>query len=213
MYCLRNKTTIIRGGFVQIFLLCSVLMIIAGCDQKRSTVVFYYPVDSLMSAQISVLSKMKPSVRKTGTMGAAQSANLLKFDSAGWVKELELFRNLNEINKPVNADVYDRTEAKDVSSNLTVRTFSVKPGRANDDTPVRMLKIYYLKRPSNIRKLEALYFETNAMYNSTKNLSMEFEDFQGRPLLSGYGVSGGQKMFLGDSVSFSITASVVMRSN
>jgi hypothetical protein len=73
------------------------------------------------------------------------------------------------------------------------------------------MKIYYYGQPENIKRIEAQFNEVNSLYSSSRFLIMNFQDLNNKPVLSSYSVTGGQKMFLGDTVIFSIKGIVTLQ--
>jgi hypothetical protein len=183
------------------------VFMLSGCNGSQSAGDRgYYPIDSLLDFQVRYLSENKATVHKSSLMQGDKSDNdYVPADTVDWNKELEIFRTLNSINKPVNRDKYVSTDQKDTRSNLTVRSFTTR-----EELPVKYLKIFYQETPKNIRRLEAQYEEENAMYHSTRFLTMEFEDASRNSVLIYYGISGAQKMILGDSVQYNIRAQVAI---
>src|SRR5690606_42097321 len=70
------------------------------------------------------------------------------------------------------------------------------------------LPIYYDGSLNKIRKIESRFTESNLLYRSTRLLYMEFEQIDEKPVLTYYAVTGGQKIFLGDSLQYRINAAV-----
>jgi len=130
----------------------------------------------------------------------------------GWETELDIFRQLESVNKPVNRSLYAVEKSSDAKSNLEVKTFMGKPepGKKKVEMPVKYLKVYYQNTPDNIRKIEAQYDESNTLYTGSRFLKMEFQQVYNKTVLTSYSITGGQKMFMGDSVSYNISAFVTI---
>ena len=69
-------------------------------------------------------------------------------------------------------------------------------------------KIYYQDIPSKLRKIEALYQQDNALLKTRRKLTMEFTDLYDKNILTSYSIDGTQKMFVGDSIRFTINCAV-----
>jgi hypothetical protein len=193
MFCWKNNRE-------KTFALCLVMTTVfwAGCESglKESAL---YPVDSLVSAQIMTLAEAKAVLHKVAVLGQQTDRSVYTpKDTTAWTNELGIFRQLQEINKPVNHDSYIVDDGLyDPGSNLMVKAFT-----STRQLPVRSMRIYYdnsIKRP---RKIEAVYEEQNALYKSSKMLLMEFQQINNKTVLTSYSIHGGQKMVLGDTVSF-----------
>jgi hypothetical protein len=110
------------------------------------------------------------------------------------------------INNPINTGNY-RIESgvKDSNSNLTIRSFLGKETR-----PVVYLKIFFLETPSKIKRIESLYREENSLLKGSRLLILEFEEINNKAILTSYSIEGSQKMFLGDSVKFSVKGTITI---
>jgi hypothetical protein len=189
--------------FILILLLGSFL--VSGCYENVKTNAGYYPIDSLISVQIKYLTSSKASIEKVAFLDEKPArSSFTPKDSVAWEKELEPFSFLTVINKPINKGLYlVENGVRDAKSNLNIKSFAGKNG-----LPVEYLKVFYEGGISNLRRLEAKYHESNLMYKGTRFLVMEFQDIRNTPTLVHYSLVGGQKMFLGDTVKYSIEAQV-----
>ena len=198
----RSPQQVVRG-----LIFIAMIFLSASCDDRDTAAELYYPVDSLISAQIAMLSNAGASVRKVATLGKEANTIVFTPDSVTWAKEMEIFRSLAAINKPINQGVYEIRSGQDRKSNLHVLSFVATQA----DLPVEYLKIYYTENPKNLRVLEGSVKESNSMYKGKRFLLLEFQDIKGEIFLSGYSITGGQKMFLGDSVNYSIKAGISLK--
>ncbi len=186
---------------------CFVLVfaIAVSCSEHKPVVGNYYNIDSLFDKQIGLLLKGKATLEKNARVGDEDSRVVfVPVDSASWAGELDIFRNLNAINKPVNRGLYRDTVRKDRSSNLTVRIFEA----LDEDLPVERLEIFFLNAPHDIRRMEATYREENVMFRTKRRLRIDFRKKDAGSVISAYSVTGGQKMLLGDSVRYAVTAKI-----
>ncbi|MEP2670850.1 MAG: hypothetical protein ABJH04_17725 [Cyclobacteriaceae bacterium] len=181
------------------------MLALASCKHNPSVSKNYFDIDSLIDKQLIYLNKAGASLSKSASIDSVRDKTNFKPDSASWANELEVFRHLDIINKPIYVDSYNVTDGeKDTNSNLTVRSFE-----ANKEIPVKSLKLYYQENPRKLRKLEAVLSEKNSLYYTTRKFSMELEDVNELMILSKYDVRGVQKMILRDSVRFTISSEVI----
>jgi hypothetical protein len=200
MFCLKNNR-------IQIFSFVVLLPLIFNSCNQKSEVSKIYDIDSLIDAQVSYLSGHKAVLQKSAFIaGAEDDSTFSPADTTSWKHELEVFRKLNEINKPVNQKSYLIDDGLyDPSSNLTVKAFS-----ATEDLPVRYIRVFYQESIHKPRKIEALYNDQNALYKSEKILSLEFNQIDNKSILTSYSIEGGQKMVLADSVSYLIRGKITI---
>lgn len=185
----------------------STLAFFSSCENKTSDTKFYYPLDSLLQDQVQFLTQSKAGLSKQAIIdGEAETKSFIPKDTSAWKFELDVFAQLNDINKPTNVGKY-RTErdVKDVNSNLFIYTI-----KSTEKLPVSFLKIYYLDNLSNIRKIEGLYCEESSLLTSSRHLSMEFQNINNKIVLTSYSMKGGQKMLLADSVQFSVHGTITL---
>ena len=177
---------------------------LTSCSESKRTKALY-PVDSLLNAQAKYLSGKKATVKKVVILdGKEEEISVTPKDSIAWRNELEIFTTLDVINKPVNRAYYSVEEVSDNRSNLIVKSFATK----EEDLPVKYFKIYYQYKPSRLRKLEAYFNELSSLYKSSRELTMDFQQFGDTVVLTSYSIVGGQKMMLDDSVQYRISGSL-----
>lgn len=169
-------------------------------------------MDSLVSHQVYYLTEINAALFKEALLdGRTDTVTYKPSDTTVWMKELEVFRKLNEINKPVNRGRYEVTDGLlDPESNLTVKAFTSKTLEDEDPLPIVYLKIYYQGNIGKPRKIEARYDEETLLYKSARHLSMHFHQVENRTVLTSYAVRGGQKMVFGDSVVLYISGKVLV---
>ena len=177
---------------------------LSSCSQNEKTKALY-PVDSLLNAQARYLSEKKASVDKVVILdGKEEKISLTPKDTIAWRNELEIFTTLDVINKPVNRSYYSIEEFSDNKSNLMVKAFTTK----EEDLPVKFFRIYYQHKPNRLRKLEAQFNELTSLYKTSRELTMNFQQFGDTVALTAYSIVGGQKMMLDDSVQYRISGSL-----
>ncbi|MBX2913873.1 MAG: hypothetical protein KF856_01245 [Cyclobacteriaceae bacterium] len=181
--------------------------LIVSCKQSESVYDKpYFDFDSLINKQHAALLQAKVTLTKTVTLGAAKEELSFEADSIVLHKELDVFRQLDIINKPGFKNEYKISDGeKDTRSNLTMRRYeALRPSY-----PVPYVTFYYQQDFNRLYKIESVYKEDNALYRTERNLLLEFDDASGKPLLVRYKLSGVQKMILSDSITFSVDGSFV----
>ena len=198
MYYWRKRTFIFFAAIIVVS-----TFVFSGCESSTRTTKLFN-IDSLVSEQVNLLSARKPTLRKEAVLG--NSADHVEYvpDSVGWMKELDIFRQLDAINKSINKSKYLIDDGLyDPGSNLTVKAFtSLEP------LPVRSMRIFYDTDIRVPRKIEAVFNEENSLYESSKNLVLEFQQINNKNLLTYYSLEGGQKMILSDSMAFSVKGKI-----
>jgi hypothetical protein len=196
-----------RWAMQPLLLLAGFVIFLGACSSEKRSVQPLYNVDSLVRTQIDYLKTYETSVEKHVLLdGVRKTTTITPKDSAAWNEELAIFLELEVINKPSNKALYEAEQKLDTKSNLNVKSFT-----STEELPVTFLKIYYDGSLDQVRKIEAQYNEANALYKSTRYLTMEFEQIFNKTLLTSYAVAGGQKMFLDDSVQYSIQATIAVK--
>ena len=199
-------------------ILClGILLVVTGltsCESEKPPATFY-PVDSLINDQVRYLTKIDAGLFKEALLsGEMDTSTFIPQDTTAWTKELDIFRKLDEINKPVNKEFYEVNDGQiDPGSNLKVMAFipaSQLSEKIRKQLSIQYLKIYYQGNIGKPRKLEALYEEENLLFGSGRFLSMHFQQIDNRTVLTSYAVKGGQKMVFGDSVAFYISGRVLI---
>jgi hypothetical protein len=184
------------------------LVLLAACSQERTQTTLF-DVDSLIISQATELTAVKAVLHKEAFVGTGKDDTIYSPSTKeAWAAELEMFKKLDAVNKPVSKFSYIIDDSLfDVSSNLTVKAISA----VSDDLPVKYIRIFYDDDIKSPRKIEALYDDRNEMYASGKILKMEFQEIDDKNILTGYTIQGGQKMILGDSVTYVIQGKIVIK--
>ena len=191
-----------KGGFVW---LIGLVLILFSCSEKKEISKPYYPVDSLITAQVTYLKDSKGALTKVASLGEHHdSTTYIPADSIAWANELEVFALLKAINKPVYHGQYTVEDGlPDANSNLKILSF-----KSAKQLPISSLKIFYQDSHENVRKIEAVYSEMNPLYKSSRTLQLELQDIGHQAVVTSYAVVGGQKMILKDSVRFSLKGTI-----
>jgi hypothetical protein len=179
-------------------------LLVFGCRQQNAVYDKpYFDLDSLVNQQVQQLVNARATLRKVARVGDAKDERQWQPDSAQWAREFEVFRQLDWMNRPGFKDGYTIKTEPDTHSNLQVDVYT-----ATRPSPVLWLKIYYLGHRSNIRKVEARYRESNALFVSERALVWELETLDRQPMLTHYRMEGYQKMIANDSVVYQIEGTI-----
>ena len=181
-----------------------------SCESERPPAAFY-PVDSLVTAQVAHLRQTNAGLLKEVLLSGKNDTVTYRPDSLGWSNELDIFRKLDLINKPVNKGNYNIDDGlADAGSNLKVKAFIRKDNDEAMKLPLVYLKIYYQGTIAKPRKIEALYDEANPLYESARLLSMHFQQIENQTVLTSYSIRGGQEMVFADSVAFYVSGKILV---
>ena len=188
---------------IRIILLCLLGgFLMVSCKKSPDQADTYF--DSLVVAQVKYLSAANPSITKIARMDGKEDQAIFVPDPAIWKNELDVFLQLALFERPAYHDAYHMTDGlHDEKSNLLIRRYAT-----DRDIPIAELKFYYYKELKNLKKIEAVYRQANALYSTTRRLVLEFEEVNGMPVLNAYAIDGSQKMILSDSMKFSIQAKI-----
>jgi hypothetical protein len=183
------------------FLIVSCVFLFSSCNNASQQYdKLYFDFDSLINVQAAALLKAHSIINKKSVINGKEDDSSFAPDSLKLANELDVFRQLDLINKPLLRNSYQIKDGeKDTRSNLLIRTFTAK-----SPSPVPFVKLYYRSSPRELKKIESVFHEDNSLYDTRRNLLLEFDDVTGTTLLSGYQLSGTQKMILNDTVHFSV---------
>lgn len=181
----------------------TLLFLLAACSQEQKSTKKFYDFDGLIDEQISQLSQRMRVLDKVAQMSTTHSDTTFLPTVNGWESELEIFRQLETINKPTFQNAYRITDpVEDSKSNLKIRQYVAF------DVPIPVVRFYYQEEFSRLKKIDAEITEKNLLYTTHRALTMEFDEEDGKPLLIRYAMSGFQKMVLRDTVRFTMKGQI-----
>ena len=122
------------------YAIISIPIFLSACSptvkENQST---YFNFDSLIRSQVSTLLKAKATLIKTVYISNKIDSTSFQPDSTQWIYELEVFSQLQLINKPTFANVYEiKDGVDDPNSNLTLLTYT-----ALREVPIPTIHFYY----------------------------------------------------------------------
>jgi hypothetical protein len=156
-------------------------------------------IDSLLDAQLKVV---QPSAIEK-TILVNDSTFRSDETKPALAKELQAFRELGLMSRPIYRDAYQQTVLRDTQSNLMVKTWTAK-----EDAPVKSLKLFYLDKIDRLKRLEAEFSTTELYTQSNKKLSLDFSILGDTVKLETYSISGMQRYFWSDPRYFSVVATI-----
>jgi len=178
-----------------------------GCEKpqlKSNTKLF--PIDSLLENQIAILSERNVDFQKASMIGGESRATSISSNDIQWEEELMGFREIALINRPIYRDAYSVSETRDPKSNLMIRTWT-----AVSAAPVKRLTVYYLKELNKVKRIESRIEESNFIYSTRKDLTLEFDIIGSNSRLQNYSLGVKQKYVLTKPDSFRINALIRLR--
>jgi len=170
-----------------------------GSSEKK-----YFDLESLIKDQVKILSSLQPELEKKVFIDGQTELLKSSPDSNAWEAELELFRQA-DLNKPVLRDLYsvEETEPGD-----DVRIISYCLNQKGEDG-VQSLKIYKDPVSGDLKKIESHLKSSNVLFGSDRRMEMHFSRYdRGDLFLSGYQITGSQKIILKDTVIYKIEAKI-----
>lgn len=184
-----------------------VLMISCAEREKQQEAILsideYYDVQALLAANEEALRQMKVSLRKEAVFAGEVEKTLITLDSAGLADELEVFREL-DINKPVLSGRYQVEETLLDGQRLISYEADDK-----EALKINFLKVYENAENGVVERIEALFSNQNILYNSTRLLSLQYEQVNGKTLPRYYSVEGVQKMIFNPQEKYRIEAEFI----
>ena len=183
------------------------LFFYASCNYDQSTIALsenkYYNIDSLLDAQVFLLTKSNAQLSKKVTLEEV----ILNMDSTDWSSALSVFRHL-DLNKPSLNDAYFViNNIADSSSNLTILQYQLKD--QNSHQRLKELRFYYLESLKNIKKITAESRSTSLIYSSKNIYELSFGQDQKQTTLKSYTIGLQQKTLFKDSVNSTISFEII----
>jgi hypothetical protein len=186
-----------------IIILLFALLTFSCADLKPKEVDLYFDIKSVLIDQSASLKQDNVELHKLAVVNGDSSSNSFVPDSLGWADEFQIISDA-DINKPALRRQYSISEQDDDNSNLKIQTYTAE----KEDLVTQSLKIYYLDKIENLKKIEILQKQTNSIFKSTKTITIHFDEIQLESRIISYVIEGHQKMILQDRVDFNIKGSL-----
>ncbi|HWA35326.1 MAG TPA: hypothetical protein VG737_14395 [Cyclobacteriaceae bacterium] len=179
------------------------LVLLTACVEEKQAENKFFDFDKLIDDQAALLTEQKPMLVKAASLGSPARDTVFQPTLQGWKRELEAFRLLETINKPAFQKSYRVDDAiEDPASNLKIHEFTSEKAR------VTSVRLYYHNDLSRLKKIECDMVQRNLLYSNKDELTMTFDDDNGRNVLTGYSMKGYQKMIFGDTTRFAIQGTI-----
>ncbi len=180
-----------------------ITLLLAGCAQETKNTTKYFDFDRLIDDQIILLANNHRQLKKSASLGETPKDTVFRPSTEEWKRELEAFRLLETINKPAFQNLYHIDNAlSDTKSNLKIRQFSSEKSR------IARIRLFYHNDLTQLKKIECVVFRQNFLYASSDQLTLQFDDIEGRIALTEYTMHGYQKMLFSDTVRFTVQGSI-----
>lgn len=181
-----------------------IVLLLAGCSETREPETpTLLKFNKLIDTQIELLSQNNYALDKLAAIDTNRFHKAFVPNREGWRRELDIFRQIELINKPIHRKSYRSIgPLKDDKSNLQIHQYM------SASSPLVMLRIYFQDEVGKMKRIEAIITESNLLYGSSKSLMLEFEEVAGAPLLSMYSIDGFQKVILRDTVTFHLKGQI-----
>lgn len=176
-------------------LICGLILVGMGCAENKQSVRAldtYFPLDSLLDAEVAYLTAQRAALQKQVVMDDQQEHQSLRPDSSQWNDEFVIIRDFS-LNKPHYVGAYKQT-AQDNTVLLELKD--------DIDAPVKSFLLAY--EDKNLKQIKATYFEDKTIYQHKRLLTLDFVNNR----LKAYTIKGFQKMVLKDTITYSISGKV-----
>ncbi|HQQ82507.1 MAG TPA: hypothetical protein PK059_04910 [Cyclobacteriaceae bacterium] len=183
-------------------LLFFVAAMTTGCQQATTQTEKILDFRGMIDRQVDQLSSEQRHLTKVAVMDQNQSDSTFLPTRSIWARELEIFMELELVNKPAYKNAYALQDSiDDPSSNLYIRQYAA-PG-----APVPLIRLFYRDK-DHLKRLEATMLETNLLYSTERKLTLEFDEENKQAVLSQYSIAGFEKMAGSDTIRFNIQGQV-----
>jgi hypothetical protein len=182
------------------FVFLVMLFVMAACQSTEPPVRSkLLNIDSLLNTQAKLLG----TVSLDKTLKVENSEFKIQARSVQLLLELEPFREISQMNRPIYQNNYLVSVHPDTQSNLTVKEFHSK-----DYAPVKTLRLFYLDNLSQLKRLEATLATEDFYQSSERNLSLDFSLLGDTMKLESYSISGSQRYFWSVPQHFLVKADI-----
>lgn len=169
-------------------------------------------IDSLLKSQEFALAKAGAGLEKTVTMDGSAETQILQPDTAAWRHEFQVFQGLRDLNKSTYQGEFIARDTSDTRSNLNVKDISLaktKHRNVMSSLALQHVRLYYLN-DGTLQGIEAHFAQNRPMYQKRELIRLDFTSLGGNWLLTRYVVQGGQRIVMGDTLTYRIEGKISM---
>lgn len=179
------------------------VVMVTACRQEAIQSEKNLDFRGMIDRQVDQLSRQQRHLTKSAGMDQNLSDSTYLPTRIAWARELEIFSELELINKPAYRNAYALQDSiDDPNSNLFIRQY-VSPG-----APVPLIRLFYRDSVHHLKRLEAVMQETNLLYSTERMLTLEFDQEYKQSVLSRFSIHGFEKMAGGDTIRFNIRGQI-----
>lgn len=184
-------------------LLFFVAALAISCRQETIQTEKILDFQGMINQQVDQLNNQHRHLTKSAALDQNLSDSTFLPTRSGWVRELEIFSELDLINKPAYKNAYVLQDSiDDPNSNLFIRQYAAQ------GAPVPLIRLFYRDSVNHLKRLEAVMQETNLLYSTERKLTLEFDEEFKQAVLMRYTIAGFEKMAGGDTIRFSIRGEI-----
>ena len=182
------------------------LLMLGACDGSGAKAVKidkYFDLVSLLDQQAELLYNSGARLEKVLVANGKEDKMMVRPDSLGQLKaELKLFYEA-DINKLGLDDAYYEEELPGINGSRKVINTAKKKA-----PNVRLIEYDY--EQDQLRHIRILVQDKNDIYNLEKEMLLNFEQVNGRELLTSYSINGKQDMVMKSELEFSLSGKVLL---
>lgn len=185
-------------------------VLLVSCYEERdqeeagiSSIEDYFDVKGLLAEKREQLIPMEVLLEKKASFAGEVEKTTIRLDSLALKEEFDVFREV-DINKPVLVGRY--FEKNEVEDGKEVILYEADD---KESLNVNYLKIVKDTSSDRIEQIEALFSNRNVLYNSTRLVTLYFDQVKEQVLPQRYTIKGSQKMIFSDKENYSIEANFI----
>jgi hypothetical protein len=193
------KTAHVRLFLISIFLLWSC----EPRDLARSEEAVFFDINGLLDGHILLLDSLNPVLHKIAFLGSRADTTIFRPDSAGWARELDIFKEL-DLNRPVLRDKYSQTLEHNANSGK--KTIHYTPVESIN-SGVKYLRISFME--GEIFQVEGEFQQRSLLYDASRKLTIDFDPFRNGSTIISYSIIGRQKIILQDTIFYQVQSDLI----